>query len=346
MQENTKYEYKGEDGNREPVDGGFSITIYTAEERSSPVLPRTSPDQQCCQTLLCAWARARRTLKVRWTTFKAAYKARDDLLWWHNLAQCNAGELSMAYVQANHLMEDHCRVESSPTLGTFVGIFDGHGGPEVARFTAEHLFPNLQPKATCRKQAVTAETIRMAFLDTDESFIALVEKQWAVTPNLAAVGSCCLVGVVHQRTLFVANLGNSRAVLGKVDLNGGICPVQLSTEHVASDENVRQELRAQHPDDPHIVVLKHDHWRVKGIQQVSRTIGDAYLKHQRFNREPLHSRFRLREPFSRPILSAEPSIISYSLKPSDRFIIFASDGLWEFLSNEEAIEIFTKMSVV
>uniref|UniRef100_A0A8R7QK43 protein-serine/threonine phosphatase n=1 Tax=Triticum urartu TaxID=4572 RepID=A0A8R7QK43_TRIUA len=248
----------------------------------------------------------------------------------------------MAYVQANHLMEDHCRVESSPTLGTFVGIFDGHGGPEVARFTAEHLFPNLQPKATCSKQAVTAETIRKAFLDTDESFIALVEKQWAVTPNLAAVGSCCLVGVVHQRTLFVANLGNSRAVLGKVDLNGGICPVQLSTEHVASDENVRQELSAQHPDDPHIVVLKHDHWRVKGIQQVSRTIGDAYLKHQRFNREPLHSRFRLREPFSRPILSAEPSIISYSLKPSDRFIIFASDGLWEFLSNEEAIEIVHK----
>lgn len=27
------------------------------------------------------------------------------------------------------------------------------------------------------------------------------------------------------------------------------------------------------------------------------------------------------------------------LQPNDKFLIFASDGLWEFLSNQEAVEI-------
>nr|ACJ10038.1 PP2C [Hordeum vulgare subsp. vulgare] len=335
---------------------------------ASPSFPQRPTDRLYGQKLLSAWSRARRTLKARPQTLKAGNEGHNGLLRWHNLAQCNAGELSMAYVQANNLMEDHCRVESSPTLGTFVGVFDGHGGNEAARFTSEHLFPNLQSEATSNWQGVTDETIRKAFLDTDESYIAHVEKQWSVKPQLAAVGSCCLVGIVCQRTLFIANLGNSRAVLGKADLSGQISSVQLSTEHNASDESVRQELWAQHPDDPHIVVFKDNVWRVKGIiqvvlilmfgsvllyvyscsvltrwmMQVSRTIGDAYLKHQRFNREPLHSMFKLREPFSRPILSASPSIMSHSLQPSDRFIIFASDGLWEHLSNETAVKIVHK----
>ncbi|KAF7068747.1 hypothetical protein CFC21_074483 [Triticum aestivum] len=369
LEENTEYEYKGEDGDRQADSGTSTLP------ESSPSFPLRPTGQLYGQRLLSVWSRARhtlkavpRTLKARPHTLKPASEGHDGLLWWYNLVPCNAGELSMAYVQANRLMEDHCRVDSSPTLGTFVGIFDGHGGAEAARFTAEHLFPNIQSEATSSWQGVTEETIRKAFLDTDESFIAHVEKQWLVKPQLAAVGSCCLVGVVHQRTLFVANLGDSRAVLGKVGLNGKIDPVQLTTEHVASDESVRQELRDQHPDDPHIVVLKHGVWRVRGfiqvllilmfgfmlqyvhtcsaltqwMMQVSRTIGDAYLKHEHFNREPLHSKFRLREPFSRPILSANPSIMSHSLQPSDRFIIFASDGLWEHLSNETAVKIVHK----
>lgn len=43
----------------------------------------------------------------------------------------------------------------------------------------------------------------------------------------------------------------------------------LSAEHNASIESVRQELHASHPDDPNIVVLKHNVWRVKGLIQVS-----------------------------------------------------------------------------
>lgn len=72
--------------------------------------------------------------------------------------------------------------------------------------------------------------------------------------------------------------------------------------------------------------------------QVSRSIGDAYLKRTEFNREPLQSKYRLAEPFHKPILGSEPSILVHKLQPEDQFLIFASDGLWEHLSNQEAVE--------
>lgn len=72
---------------------------------------------------------------------------------------------------------------------------------------------------------------------------------------------------------------------------------------------------------------------------MSRSIGDVYLKRSEFNREPLYAKFRLRSPFSRPLLSAEPSITEHRLQPQDQFIICASDGLWEHMSNQEAVDI-------
>lgn len=75
------------------------------------------------------------------------------------------------------------------------------------------------------------------------------------------------------------------------------------------------------------------------VLQVSRSIGDAYLKKAEFNKEPLLAKFRLPETFHRPILKAEPSIIVQQIYPEDQFLIFASDGLWEHLSNQEAVDI-------
>ncbi|XP_037492177.1 probable protein phosphatase 2C 42 isoform X2 [Jatropha curcas] len=153
-------------------------------------------------------------------------------------------------------------------------------------------------------------------------------------------GSCCLVGIICQQTLFVANLGDSRVVLGKkVGNTGAVAAIQLSTEHNANLEAIRQELQELHPDDPQIVVLKHGVWRVKGIIQVSRSIGDVYMKHTQFNREPINGKFRLPEPMNMPILSANPTIISHRLQPNDSFLIFASDGLWEHLSNQKSVDI-------
>ncbi|KAL7207423.1 hypothetical protein ACSBR1_029389 [Camellia fascicularis] len=115
---------------------------------------------------------------------------------------------------------------------------------------------------------VTADTLRRAFLETEQGFTAHVLRLWNARSNLASVGSCFLVGVIYQQTLFVANLGDSRVVLGKrVGNIGVIAAIQLSTEHNANIEAVRHELKELHPNDPQIVVLKYGDWRVKGIIQ-------------------------------------------------------------------------------
>lgn len=77
----------------------------------------------------------------------------DGLLWYKDSGQHFNGEFSMAVVQANNLLEDQSQLESgclssneSGPYGTFVGIYDGHGGPETSRFINEHLFQHLKSK--------------------------------------------------------------------------------------------------------------------------------------------------------------------------------------------------------
>ncbi|KAH9672005.1 putative protein phosphatase 2C 38 [Citrus sinensis] len=290
-------------------------------------------------------------LKMVKPCWKSSYEDEDSgridgLLWYKDLGPHVYGEFSMALVQANSIMEDQCQLESGPLSssnsgphGTFVGVYDGHGGPETARFISDNLFQNLKRFAS-EHHEMSENVIRKAFAATEDDFLSLVKKEWPSKPNMASVGSCCLVGLICSGLLYIANVGDSRVVLGRAQRGTReVSAIQVSMEHNANIESVRDELHSLHPHDPQIVVLKHKVWRVKGIIQVSRAIGDAYLKRAEFNREPLASKFRLPEPFEEPIISAEPSILVHKLYPEDQFLIFASDGLWEHLSNEEAVDI-------
>lgn len=117
---------------------------------------------------------------------------------------------------------------------------------------------------------MSASVIKKAFLATEEEFLSLVRQQWNVKPQLASVGTCCLVGVICNGLLYIANAGDSRVVLGRTEKGAKkAIAVQLSTEHNASDQSIRDELHNMHPDDPDIVVFKRNVWRVKGIIQVS-----------------------------------------------------------------------------
>lgn len=120
---------------------------------------------------------------------------------------------------------------------------------------------------------MTRETILEAFRRTEEGFTTVVSELWSTRPEIATVGTCCLVGVIHEQTLYVASLGDSRAVLGrKVGNTGEIAAIQLSTEHNANLEDIRHELRDMHPNDPQIVFQRRGVWRVKGIIQVKITV--------------------------------------------------------------------------
>lgn len=261
----------------------------------------------------------------------------DSLLWCKDLEKHSYGDFSFAVVQANEVIEDHSQVETGRDA-FFVGVYDGHGGPEASRFIRDHLFRHLMRFAR-EGGTISEDILRSAFSATEDGFLTLVRRTCGIKPVIAAIGSCCLVGVIWKGTLYVANVGDSRAVIGSLGKSGKIVAEQLTMDHNACMEEVRQELRSLHPDDSHIVVMKQGVWRIKGLIQVSRSIGDAYLKRPEFSLDPSFPRFHLPEPIRRPVLTAEPSICTRVLQPNDKFLIFASDGLWEHLTNQEAVDI-------
>lgn len=267
----------------------------------------------------------------------------DGLLWHMDLKPHASGDFSIAVVQANSSLEDQSQVFTSPSA-TYIGVYDGHGGPEASRFVNRHLFPFLHKFAT-EQGGLSVNVIKKAFNATEEEFLHLVKRSLPVQPQIASVGSCCLVGAISNDVLYVANLGDSRAVLGRKVSEGQKSKVvaeRLSKDHNVACEEVRKEVEALHPDDSAIVVPCRGVWRIKGIIQVSRSIGDVYLKKPELNRDPLFQQFGNPVPLRRPVLTAEPSILSRKLRPEDSFLIFASDGLWEHLSDDTAVEIVFK----
>lgn len=74
--------------------------------------------------------------------FDASSTSEDALVWCRDLEKHSCGEFSFAVVQANEVIEDHSQVETGSDA-VFVGVYDGHGGPEASRFINDHLFHHL-----------------------------------------------------------------------------------------------------------------------------------------------------------------------------------------------------------
>ncbi|XP_015055411.1 probable protein phosphatase 2C 43 [Solanum pennellii] len=254
------------------------------------------------------------------------------LLWYRDLEKHSCGEFSFAIVQANQVCEDYGHVEPGRE-GTFVGVYDGHGGLDASRFACDNLSRHLIMLAR-ENGTIDEEVLNNAFAATEDGFLSIVEREFHILdPGIASKGSCCLVGVIWKRTLYVANLGDSRAVLGHTGRYNRISAEQLTNDHNVRIKEVRDELRALHPDDPNIVIgFGGRTWCIKGIIKVTRAIGDASMKKPEFAHGVM-------KPFRGPVVRADPSVSSRNLQPCDRFVIFASAGLWDLLSNEEAVQI-------
>ncbi|KAK9123148.1 hypothetical protein Sjap_012750 [Stephania japonica] len=282
--------------------------------------------------------------------------AEDAQLWFRDLAPHSLGEFSFAVVRGNPVLEDQSQVETCRNF-TFLGVYDGHGGPEASQYVIDRLFPHFSKiSLLCLKLlwiviylgfagengAISEVVLRNAIGATEDGFLNVVREIVGTKPSIVAVGSCCLVGVLWKGTLHIANLGDSRAVMGVLNRFHKIVAEPLTSDHNACSEEIRRELRSQHPEDPHILVQKNGVWRIKGVIQVSRAIGDAHLKSTEFVLDPSIPRYQLNEPLTRPVLSAEPSIHTRVIGPRDKFLIFASDGLWDHLTNQEAAELVHK----
>lgn len=121
-----------------------------------------------------------------------------------------------AYRQFN---EDKVSVVLEEDVKWF-GVYDGHGGQKCSQFLKENLHRAFFGNKKWRQDVTAA--LKQAFFS--------VENQWLKTGDNS--GSCCLVTVIYEDVCYVANLGDSRAILGS---EGGKKVYQITKDHKPSN---------------------------------------------------------------------------------------------------------------
>lgn len=224
----------------------------------------------------------------------------------HVHVQVSAGAYATAGLRGEDAMEDRHIVSTGLApdgQGTLLAVFDGHRGPQAAEFAAEHFESTLLRHWAAAGSA--AQALVAAFLDVDAAFrrchAATGPQQWA--------GCTSLASLVWGGRLWVANAGDCRAVLCR---GGEVVPA--SRDHTAELDAERQRVL----DAGGTASRQRGMWRVGDIGlAVTRSIGDADLKGVG--------------------VTAEPEVTEFQLQPDDTFLILASDGLWDVLSNYDAV---------
>lgn len=210
------------------------------------------------------------------------------------------------------LMEDFTSIIESPDGCFLFSIFDGHGGPSASNFACQ----NLPSQILSRLQA--GLSVDEAF-STSFSAIEADMKSWCT--NFGTTASVALIDP-EQSTLTVANCGDTRIVLGKV-INNPKAHIIESNSPV--NHEVVQAIRLSIDDKPETEkewILSHGgvviNGRINGSLAVGRAFGDAFLK---------------------DAIRASPHIQTVNIGTDDKVLIIASDGLWDTLSDGEAVKI-------
>ncbi|PPD94317.1 hypothetical protein GOBAR_DD08645 [Gossypium barbadense] len=220
-------------------------------------------------------------------------------------------------------MEDFYETRISEVDGqmvAFFGVFDGHGGSRTAEYLKNNLFKNLSTHPDFIKDTKTAIGMKLAKFSHHcmmrSSMILLLKhlnKLMLITSmkrkaSKKDAGSTASTAVLLGDRLLVANVGDSRVVASRA---GSAVPLSIDHKPDRSDERLRIE-------DAGGFIIWAGTWRVGGILAVSRAFGDKLLK---------------------PYVVAEPEIQVEEEIDGVDFIIIASDGLWNVLSNEDAVAL-------
>jgi pyruvate dehydrogenase phosphatase len=159
-----------------------------------------------------------------------------------------------------------------------------------------------------------------------------------LTPALS--GSCALLSFYdsNSKLLRVACTGDSRAVLGRKSESGKWSAIPLSTDQTGQNQEEAERLRAEHPGEPYVVT----NGRVLGGLEPTRAFGDATYKWTTETLDKLKKNYFYRPPRNMyktpPYVTAEPIVTTTKIQPDKGdFLVMATDGLWELLSNEEVI---------
>lgn len=265
----------------------------------------------------------------------------------------------------SHSANDPCEdravyFENSDSNARICGVFDGHGGWNVSHYLQNNFVPtynkkylhhssNHRPNDENKLVACIQQSLMESFDELENSFIKKVSPAFELGfGEVARVGSCALVSVIDEDNLIVANAGDCLAVLGREDKEEGVIAHQINREHNARSQLERFLLTVDHPDEDDIVVCKSPHaCYVKGRLQLTRAFGDLYLKKEEFNAPPGEHRSRGRHissPYTPPYVNHTPDIYSFKInKNQDQFVIMATDGLWDFIEPQEAVDIVSRI---
>ncbi|KAI8324401.1 protein serine/threonine phosphatase 2C, partial [Martensiomyces pterosporus] len=161
----------------------------------------------------------------------------------------------------------------------------------------------------------------------------------------AVSGSCGLVAVVDAKAeeVVVGNTGDSRALLGVRLDNGTWKAVRLSEDQTASNKNELARMNREHPGETAVIRKG----RVLGGLMPTRAFGDCRYKWSLETQQDLFPvlyarghRYATTPPnySTPPYVTARPVIVKHQLSENDKFIVMASDGLYDQLSDAEVID--------
>lgn len=156
----------------------------------------------------------------------------------------------------------------------------------------------------------------------------------------ALSGSCALLSFYDSNSglLRVACTGDSRAVLGRRSDNGKWTATPLSVDQTGGNPDEAARMRKLHPGEEHVI----RNGRVLGGLEPTRAFGDASYKWTKEIANRLRESFfaRSQSPLLKtpPYVTAEPVVTTTKVHPEKGdFLVLATDGLWEMLTNEEVV---------
>jgi protein phosphatase 2C family protein 2/3 len=238
------------------------------------------------------------------------------------------------------------KMKTWPKISYF-GIFDGHGGEECSEFLKNNYMNYLVENANFPFD-IKLSMIE-SFQKIEEDFFKLKCKDNIDDSDKS--GSCALVSVIFDNKVYIANIGDSRAIMS---IGGGTKVRQLTADQ--KPDNVKEFERAlkngskiylDDNDDPdrdeskiEFIKDKAELEKMKEIKEnsteekifrvfpsdlaVMRTIGDIKAKKKEFGGIP-------------GTIINIPEVYIFDINSSDDFIVMGCDGIFDDLSNQEIV---------
>ncbi|KAF3938509.1 hypothetical protein ABW19_dt0206499 [Dactylella cylindrospora] len=235
---------------------------------------------------------------------------------------------------------------------SFFAVYDGHYGFATSRYLKDVLITAVyldlaglyNSRDDVPPEEIVKETISNTFIRLDNELISRLESEDEELFDIAMQGSCALLSFYDAKNnrLFTACTGDSRAVLGKrvgsANTRWLAKPLSVDQSFASNPEEVRR-VEKEHPGE-NIIMQS----RLMGDLAVSRAFGNARFKSAEVADDIGQQLQRIRsntvyEMSSPPYVTAEPVVSCYSAIKNGDFVILASDGLWDFLSSEDAVAL-------